>query len=208
MVKLSLKDTDFLTSTFLKLVGNICVWWEMSLWGNKCNWRRLIKSTSKNNGLLTQRIWTSTEAQAVTINSQPLGFEPLNSCKTWLQLYKCSFKGKTRTGLSPGGKWSRFYWNMCSIKYYLFSFFPHLWCDVSPKLRPRTAKLCPFNNALPSYLPSLFLCHFLSSLNTHPSPPPPFALRLPWQQQHCTIHLLKTWAPVPVERVCASHIYT
>lgn len=32
-----------------------------------------------------------------TINSQPCGFEPLNSRKTWLQLYKYSFKGKTRT---------------------------------------------------------------------------------------------------------------
>lgn len=78
---------------------------------------------------------------------------------------------------------------------------PHICSNASPKLGPRTAKLHS------SFSVFYFLCYFPSSPNTHPSPPPPFALWLPWQQQHCTIHLLETWAPVPVERACLSHLY-
>lgn len=104
----------------------------------------------------------------------------------------------------PKRKLEWVYWNPSFLFcFFLFCFvFFCSWSDLSPKLRSWTRKPCPFNNALP-----LFYAIFFPASAPTLFLPLLFALWLLWEQQHCTIHLLETWAPAPVERVHPSHPY-
>lgn len=110
-------------------------------------------------------------------------FEPLNSRKTRLKLYKYSFKGKTRTArgfLSPGGRGSRFYYNCCSGQRIPLLFFLRLSSYISANgknsvsliIPPIPSSLLPFFYAIffPPSIPTLLLplllpcrCHDNSS---------------------------------------------
>ena len=146
----------------------------MSPWGNKCDWRRLIKNTQKTAGLQADGHELGHKKRPCTINSQARGFEPLNRRKTCLQLYKYSFKGKTRTGRDA---WAQeedgagFIESLVPIKWYLSSFSPHL-CDLMCPQSSVHKKLYPFNNTLPPSFPPSLPFFFFMPFSFLPQYPP------------------------------------
>lgn len=131
------------SSSLRLVVGVTCKRQETPLQGNKRDWSRLIKRQRQCN---RYEPWQK-QRRCTThrhLHPTPCGFEPLNRRKTWLQLSKYSFKGKTRTEWDVGAQEENgvgFYWNPCFSQIMPALLLPHSRSNVSPCTNGKTASL-------------------------------------------------------------------